>query len=425
MARISKRLVDAASPRDKAYFEWDTTLPGFGLRVLPSGAKAFIYQYRTAEGRTRRATVAKVGAVTPDRARELAEGMSALVKAGGDPLEARDEARSALTVAAALDLYVESEAFAAKAKATQSNDRARIKRHLKPTLGREYVDKLTVEQVRRAMRSIREGKTALDEKTGKPRGRARVRGGDMAARDSIGLLRTALNWARTERLTTNNPAADIKLSASPQREAVLTEPEQYRALFDALEALESDGTIRSAAADIFRVLALTGARKSEIAACRWEYVDLRAGTITLPPSAHKTGHATGKPRVIYLPAAAQEIIARQPEGKPGDLVFRPARGANPMALSRPWEHVRTAAKLPRGMGIHGLRHSLATMLAVSGAQAAEIMAAVGHRQMSTTQRYIHFAQNARAALAERAAAPALAGMTNKPGAEVVELKGQK
>jgi hypothetical protein len=47
---------------------------------------------------------------------------------------------------------------------------------------------------------------------------------------------------------------------------------------------------------------------------------------------------------------------------------------------------------------------------MSGAQAPEIMIAMGHRQLSTVQRYIHFAQNARQVLAERAASVALAGM---------------
>ena len=47
---------------------------------------------------------------------------------------------------------------------------------------------------------------------------------------------------------------------------------------------------------------------------------------------------------------------------------------------------------------------------MSGAQAPEIMTAMGHRQLSTVQRYIHFAESARQALAERAASVALAGM---------------
>ena len=49
---------------------------------------------------------------------------------------------------------------------------------------------------------------------------------------------------------------------------------------------------------------------------------------------------------------------------------------------------------------------------MGGAQAPEIMMAMGHSQLSTVQRYIHFAETSRQALAERAASVALAGMAS-------------
>jgi hypothetical protein len=65
-------------------------------------------------------------------------------------------------------------------------------------------------------------------------------------------------------------------------------------------------------------------------------------------------------------------------------------------------------------------------MAMGGAQASEIMTALGHRQLSTAQKYIHWAEDARQALAEKAATVALAGMAAaaKPKAgKVVKLKG--
>jgi len=155
---------------------------------------------------------------------------------------------------------------------------------------------------------------------------------------------------------------------------------------------------------------MTGARRGEISRLRWRHVDPKHGRIVLPVGGHKTGRKTGKPRVIHLPAAAQQIIAEQPNGGPDDFVFSPAKGEGPVSLAKPWRAIRAEAGLPAGIGLHGLRHSLATLLAIGGAQAAELMTSLGHRQLSTTTRYLHFADTARAALAERAAAPALAGM---------------
>jgi hypothetical protein len=68
-------------------------------------------------------------------------------------------------------------------------------------------------------------------------------------------------------------------------------------------------------------------------------------------------------------------------------------------------------------------------MAMAGAQAPEIMQVVGHRQLSTVARYIHWAETAQAALAERAASVPLAGMAagraDTGDAAVVSLKGKR
>lgn len=56
MARLTKRVVDAAEVRDADYFIWDDELPGFGLRMFRSGKRSYLVQYRAA-GRTRRYTI--------------------------------------------------------------------------------------------------------------------------------------------------------------------------------------------------------------------------------------------------------------------------------------------------------------------------------------------------------------------------------
>ena len=144
----------------------------------------------------------------------------------------------------------------------------------------------------------------------------------------------------------------------------------------------------------------------------------------LPPREHKAGRRTGKPRIIALGTAAQAVIARQPEGSPDDFVFAPARGeGGAISLSRVWTKVRAEAGLPAKLSLHGLRHSTASHLAMAGAEASEIMAAMGHSQLSTVTRYIHFAKDARAALAQKAERVAVAGMAaiHRKSAKVVKL----
>jgi integrase len=424
--KITKSKVDTTKPTGKPAFIWDDEVKGFGLLVLPSGVKSYVFQYRTPQGRSRRATIGKASAtLTAEQARAKAKALRRAVEDGRDPLDERQEQRDALTVAELLTLYLESARFAEKATSTQAVDRGRITRHLLPTLGKKYITKLTTEDVRRAFAAIRDGKTATDEKTGN-RGRAIVKGGEGTARSAVRLFRAVMTWAIDEGMAKDNPAAAVKIGVDGQRDVILETVEEYERLFRTLDKMQAELRIRPAAADAIRVIALTGARRNEIAALKWQHVDLKAGRIVLPPASHKTGAKTGKPRIIGLPAAAAAIIAKQPEGAPEAFVFAPARGAGAIALSKPWRDVRAEAKLPEGIGLHGLRHSLASMLAVGGAQAADLMTLLGHRQMSTTQRYIHYADDKRSELAERAASPITAALngSGKP-AEVAKIRRVK
>jgi integrase len=424
MAKISKKSVDAATPGERPLFLWDGEVKGFGLLVLPSGVKSFIFQYRTPEGRTRRATIGKYSAtLTADQARTRAKAMRRTVEDGGDPLGEKQARREAMTVAQVLSAYLESEKFAGKAASTQSLDRGRIKRHLLPTLGRKYVDQLTAETVRRAFGAIRDGKTAIDVRTG-PRGRAIVKGGEGAARMAIRVLRAALNWAVAEGYAASNPAQGVNIGLDGVRKTTLKK-DDYPRLFQTLDKMQTERRLRSEVADAVRVIALTGARRNEIASLIWRHVDLKKGIIELPPAAHKTGKTTKESRVIGLPAIAQAIISGQPHGKPDDFVFPPAKGDGPISLSKPWRKIRVEAGLPEGIGLHGLRHSLASAMAKHGAQASEIMTALGHAQLATSQKYIHWEEDERAALAERSAAHITAAMTPTAGGDVVQLTKSK
>ncbi len=114
MPKITKQIVDEAKPGDHRYIVWDDALKGFGLLVLPSGVKSYLYRYRTPEGEDRRPTIGKHGALTSEQARAKAEQMRQAVFGGGDPLKEKRERRQAATVAQVLDAYLASEGSSAK-----------------------------------------------------------------------------------------------------------------------------------------------------------------------------------------------------------------------------------------------------------------------------------------------------------------------
>ncbi len=409
MPKITKRVVDAAVREGERYILWDDEIKGFGLLVMPSGIKSYFYQYRTAEGRQRRATIGKHGEWTPTKAREKAGDYREVVRKGRDPLAEKRALKEAPTVGEIFDAYLQSESFKDKAASTQAIDRGRIERHLRPLLGRKHAHSLSQEDVKRAFNAIRDGNTAKDVKTRK-RGRARVTGGSWYGADvdrsASGHIQLGGCEAQSMRRRKNGPEWHPR--DDPRRRRVLCASCSRHWI-----SWKAERRIRSPVAEAIRLIAFTGCRRGEAAGLRWRHIDLKQGRIVLPPQSHKTGRKTGKPREIMLPAAAQAIIARQAEGDPDDFVFAPSRGDGALALSKAWRKVRAEADLPPDLGLHGLRHSVASHLAMAGAQAPEIMTAMGHRQLSTVQRYIHFAQSARQELAERAASVALAGMKTR------------
>jgi integrase len=416
--------VDDERPKEKQFYVWDAELKGFGLSVQTSGAKSYVLTYRHA-GVQRRMTIGKHGDITCEQARKLAAEHKHAVVHGSDPLGEKRAKRHALTMGDVFDAYLASEEFADKADITRDLDRGRVERHLRPLLGKRHANQVTEQDVRKAFNGIAEGRTAVDVKTG-PRGRSIVRGGRGAAREAIVRLSIIFNWCIRNKMLTENPCKHFKLQAVGTRETILEDAAGYTKMFNAIEHLETHRVIRSEAADAIRLIALTGCRRGEAANLRWRHIE--HDRIVLPPREHKAGRRTGKQRIIALGTAAQAVIARQPEGSPDDFVFAPARGeGGAISLSRVWSKVRAEAGLPAKLSLHGLRHSTASHMAMAGAEASEIMAAMGHSQLSTVTRYIHFAKDARAALAQKAERVALAGMaamTRKTG-KVVAIKERK
>jgi len=85
MPHLTKRTVESARPREREYILWDESLPGFGLRVFPSGKRSYCIQYRSG-GRTRRMALGLHGVLTPARARQRAQELLSDAKLGAGRL---------------------------------------------------------------------------------------------------------------------------------------------------------------------------------------------------------------------------------------------------------------------------------------------------------------------------------------------------
>jgi integrase len=412
MAKLTKRVVDRTRPGPKDQFLWDDELPGFGLRVYPSGRKHFVVQWKRA-GRNRRLVLGLYGPITPDEARQLARDALAAIGRGEDPAEARDRRKADLTVAELCDRWVAAGCPRARPDArsgpklkpgTAATYRSAIERHIKPLLGARKLATLRPPDLETFQASVSAGKSAATEKTG-PRGVARVRGGSGIAGRVTSYLAAILAWGRRMGLLSGNPADGVRIIQARKRERILSEDELAR-LGAALAKAEADGA-SSLHVKALRILALTGARHNEIAGLQWSEID-QAGFLRLRDS--KTGA-----KVIPLPAAALKILMTVKRRGGSPWVFPASRGDGPMRSLGPfWRALRLTAALPADVVPHTLRHTLASAAAAGGASAPLLMAVLGHADIRTSMKYVHAQLDPAAAVAEAASARIAAALAKRP-----------
>jgi len=106
MPKLTSAAAAKAAPAEKAYWMWDTVIPGLGLRVLPSGAKSYALRYRSEAGRSRQITLGSPDVLMAEAARDLARQHLADVSRGGDPMQARVQARTSPTVEALFEAHI-------------------------------------------------------------------------------------------------------------------------------------------------------------------------------------------------------------------------------------------------------------------------------------------------------------------------------
>lgn len=382
--KLTKRAVDALVVGPERYLAWDIELKGFGVRVTPEGRKTYIVRYRTIGGARRMLTLATHGVLTTEEAREEARKALARVAMGGDPQGVKAERRAEMTVRELCDLYM-AEVTATKKATTLHIDRIRIKRHINPRIGNMKVTDVARSDIQRLMIDVGNGNIRKDATP-------HTRGGKGAAARTVGLLGGIFNFAVDYGFIAQSPVRGVKRYRDNRRDRFLS-PAELGRLGDVLSDLEKDGG-DPRHITILRLLALTGARKSEIARLRWSELDLDRGLLRLRDS--KTG-----PKIIPLGVAALELVAALKSNGSVYLFPDRRRPDQPVAnLDWAWVCIRKKAGLD-DVRIHDLRHSFASAGLASGEGLPLIGKLLGHAHVATTSRYADLADDPIRAAADR------------------------
>lgn len=397
MPKLTKRLIDSIVAREGDIVVWDDSLAGFGVRVKPSGVKSFCVQYRNAQGRSRRLTIGRYGRLTVDQARTLAKERLGEVDKGNDPVEVKRQERQAVTVKELAQRYLSEHALPKKKTASAFRDERLIERFILPAIGPHKIKTLTRADV-----------AALHHKIGQDT--------PIQANRTLAVLSKmmtlAISWGLREG---ENPCRHIERFRERKRERYLSGDELAR-LGKALNDAEEAG-VNPASLNVIRLLVLTGARRDEVLGLRWEWIDWERSCIRLPDS--KTGA-----KVIPLGGPALELLHGLPRHAGNPHVF-PGRklGGRMSDINPAWAKIRASAKL-KGVRLHDLRHSFASVGAGSGISLPVIGALLGHSEPATTARYAHLADDPLREAANKIAGQVAAAMSREPEKKLIEITPQ-
>jgi integrase len=212
-------------------------------------------------------------------------------------------------------------------------------------------------------------------------------------------LHRALRDAVRANLLARNPADDIELPSvgNGARGA------KINAWSDAELAAFLGATRDERLHVLWHTLAMTGMRRGEALALRWDDIDLEHGFISVSKSrvgvdrvVRETPTKSDRARVVQIDPATIAVLraharaqlaelADAPEALEAHFVFTTAAGDPliPCTVSHWFSRAVVGAALPK-LSLHGLRHTHATLLLQAGVPAKIVQERLGHRSITTT-----------------------------------------
>ena len=180
---LTKLVVERTEPdpaRDR--FFWDSKVPGFGVRIYPTGKRMYVFQYRTKARQQRRVAIGLHGPLTIEAARQFAADLYEAVRKGGDPAE--EQKRDARRVPDTIEKVIEEfmlRYMAGKQRAPRyiEETRRNFDKHVLPRWRGRDLGAITRRDVIELLDAI------VDE--GKP----------VAANRALAAIRKLFNWGAT------------------------------------------------------------------------------------------------------------------------------------------------------------------------------------------------------------------------------------
>jgi len=206
----------------------------------------------------------------------------------------------------------------------------------------------------------------------------------------LALLRAMFNVLIKAGKATKNPVSLVTLFEEIEKERILTYEEEIKIL----EEIDKADKRYKHLKDVVIISLNTAMRQGEILAMKKDWINLKGGIINVPREAQKRKK---KDKRVPINSAIRPIIeSLLKENKASEYLFiNPQTGKRFTSVQNSWNGILKKAGLKGKPGVdklrlHDLRHTAATNLARAGKDIKFIAQYLGHKDVKTSARYIHY-----------------------------------
>jgi integrase len=353
MAKIvlNVKSIQALKPKTTRVDYFDSgrgAIPGFHVRVTPSGEKTYSVLYRIILGgksTLRRLTIGTVDATSLDEARDQAQDARRSASKGIDPAQQKVIERTAETFEDLAETFIKKHV---SKKDSAYEDERMIRKYLIPKLKYTRAKDVTRAQVRALLDGIAED-------------------APVQANRVLAVIRKMYNYGISRDLVESNSCALIEPPGDEEARTRVLSDEELPIVWGAFETIEAreEEIVAKRIINAFRVRLITGQRGGEVDAMQWAEVDLKNRWWTIPADRSKNG----KEHRVWLSDPIVRILEQEKERKPKDSkwVFAGRRkDSHVVEVKGLMKLVREEAK-KQGVNdhwtLHDLRRTCATGLA--------------------------------------------------------------
>ena len=206
----------------------------------------------------------------------------------------------------------------------------------------------------------------------------------------LSAIRSFFKYLQKNGIISENPA---ELVLTPKQDKTIPVYLSVDEMFRLLDSIQTDSLLGLRNRAIFETLYSSGIRVSELAAMNFSDVDFSAATVQVSGKGNKQRIVPVGYKALGAIKAYRNRLQQQ-----ADL---PSPNEGPLFLNRfhtrlsPRSIARILRKLVEAVGLltpvspHALRHTFATHMLDAGADLRAVQELLGHRSLSTTQKYTH------------------------------------